>query len=101
MARTTRGSSIKDMMTAAEKGPAAALRSSHGSCGGYQPPQSPLVARLVGGRFAERLARYLEHNRPTTLFCSAKIEMEIAQLPPEEATAFLADLGIAESAVWR
>jgi GTP-binding protein YchF len=48
--------------------------------------------------FAERLARYPEHNRPTTLFCSAKIEMEIAQLPPEEAAAFLADLGIAESA---
>ena len=46
----------------------------------------------------ERLARYPEHNRPTTLFCSAKIEMEIAQLPPEEAAAFLADLGIAESA---
>jgi len=48
--------------------------------------------------FAERLARYPEHNRPTALFLSAKIEMEIAQLPPEEAAAFLADLGIAESA---
>jgi GTP-binding protein YchF len=48
--------------------------------------------------FAERLARYPEHNRPTALFCSAKIEMEIAQLPPEEAAAFLADLGITESA---
>lgn len=48
--------------------------------------------------FAGRLARYPEHNRPTTLFCSAKIEMEIAQLPAEEAAVFLADLGIAESA---
>jgi ribosome-binding ATPase len=47
---------------------------------------------------AARLARYPEHNRPTPLFCSAKIEMEIAQLPPEEAAVFLADLGIAESA---
>jgi len=47
---------------------------------------------------AARLARYPEHNRPTPLFCSAKIEMEIAQLPPEEAVVFLADLGIAESA---
>jgi hypothetical protein len=48
--------------------------------------------------FAERLSRYPTHNRPTALFCSAKIEMEIAQLPPDEAAAFLADLGIAESA---
>jgi len=47
---------------------------------------------------AERLARYPEHNRPVPLFCSAKIEMEIAELPPEEAAVFLADLGIAESA---
>jgi hypothetical protein len=48
--------------------------------------------------FAERLARYPEHHRPAAIFCSAKIEMEIAQLPPEEASAFLADLGIAEAA---
>ena len=48
--------------------------------------------------FAERLARYPERNRPAALFCSAKIEMEIAELPPGESAAFLADLGIAEAA---
>jgi GTP-binding protein YchF len=48
--------------------------------------------------FAARLERYPEHNRPAAVFCSAKIEMEIAQLPADEAGAFLADLGIAETA---
>ncbi len=48
--------------------------------------------------FAERVARHPERNRPVPLFCSAKIEMEIAELPPEEAAAFLADLGIPEAA---
>jgi GTP-binding protein YchF len=48
--------------------------------------------------FADRLGRYPERNRPEALFCSAKIEMEIAELPAEEAAAFLADLGLAEAA---
>jgi GTP-binding protein YchF len=51
--------------------------------------------------FVHRLARYPEINRPTPLICSARIEMEIAQLAPEEAGAFLADLGIAEPARMR
>ena len=46
-----------------------------------------------------RAPRALPGAQPAdALFCSAKIEMEIAQLPAEEAAAFLADLGIAESA---
>jgi len=54
-------------------------------------------ARLEAA-FAERVAGMPEPNRPRPLFCSAKIEMEIAELPGEEAAAFLADLGIPEAA---
>lgn len=57
-------------------------------------PGRERLAAAIG----ERLGRLPEVARPEPLFCSARIEMEIAQLPPGEAAAFLADLGLAESA---
>jgi GTP-binding protein YchF len=46
----------------------------------------------------ERLREACRGSRVSHLFLCGKIEMEIAQLPPDEAKAFLDDLGIAEPA---
>ncbi len=47
------------------------------------------------------LQRYFSGRQVNVLDLCGKIEMEIAQLPPDEASAFLEDLGIAEPALNR
>ncbi len=47
------------------------------------------------------LRKYFSGKQVNVLDLCGKIEMEIAQLPPDEASAFLEDLGIAEPALNR
>ena len=47
------------------------------------------------------LQKYFSGKQVSVLDLCGKIEMEIAQLPPDEASAFLDDLGIAEPALNR
>ena len=47
------------------------------------------------GPALEQLAGYL-HRRTTVAALQGKLEMELAQMPPEEAAEFLAEYGIAE-----
>lgn len=48
--------------------------------------------------FDKKFSRYAESGVVSAVFLSGKIEMEIAQLSPEEADEFLKDLGIEEPA---
>jgi GTP-binding protein YchF len=44
---------------------------------------------------------YAKKNNFTVIPLSGKLEMELAELPPDEQKAFLADLGLAEPALFR
>lgn len=49
----------------------------------------------------ERIAATYRHGHALVEALSAKIEMELGELEPDEATAFMAELGIAESGLGR
>ncbi len=53
------------------------------------------------GKLVARARAAYPHPRTTVLALSAQLEMEIAQLPPDEATLFRADLGIDEPGATR
>ncbi len=49
----------------------------------------------------ESLTRYATENKLTLIPLCGKLEMDIAELAPDEQKAFLADLGLAEPALFR
>jgi hypothetical protein len=59
------------------------------------------MQRGADGYFSSRVGNTTGIARHASLVLCGKIEMEIAQLSPEEAGAFLADLGIEEPALNR
>jgi len=59
------------------------------------------VATADTGEFARPLQSFLTETRAAAVGACAKIELEIAQLDPADAKAFLADLGLAESGLDR
>ncbi len=59
------------------------------------------AARLKGGAEAFGLATFAERPNVEVVALSAKIEAEIAELTPEDARAFMAELGIEQPALER
>jgi ribosome-binding ATPase len=59
------------------------------------------AARLDRAAEAARLTGFLSRAETAAVAVCAKIELEIAQLDPADAAAFLADLGLAESGLDR
>jgi len=59
------------------------------------------VATADTGEFAAPLKTFLADTRAAVVGVCAKIELEIAQLDPADAKAFLTDLGLAESGLDR
>jgi GTP-binding protein YchF len=60
-----------------------------------------LLAEAARAAEAAGLTAFLSRPRTAVVAVCAKIELEIAQLDPSDAKAFLADLGLAESGVDR
>jgi hypothetical protein len=71
--------------------------------------QKPVLALLnvgegelaAAGALVERIAAGYEHRRALVDALSARIEMELGELEPDEAAVFMAELGITESGLDR
>jgi len=55
----------------------------------------------TAGELAQRIAAGYDHRHAMVDHLSAKIEMELGELEPEDAATFMAELGIAESGLER